>query len=110
MMSHTPGHIAGFIALRRERAAQRWRTARDYIALVAVVALLLFGTGAVQILTEQPEPSTRVVVDLADCPPLGPGLLPIVTFTITMRGDGTPELQGCTRWKERPVRQRQKNT
>lgn len=108
-LSHAPGHIAGFIAIRRERAAQRWRTARDYLALAAVVALLLFGTGAVQILADPPAPSTRIVVDILDCPPLTEASLPIVSFTITMRGDGTPESQGCTRWQKRIQVRRQKN-
>lgn len=100
--------IEEFAASQRHR--ERVQTAIDYAKLLAVIALLVFGTGTVQFLLDPPvAPSTRVVVDIAECPPLTEASLPIVSFTITMRGDGTPEVQGCTRFQKRTQVKRQKN-
>lgn len=96
-MNTAPGHIQGFIALDRDRARQRRQTALNYLSLAAILVLLLFGTGTVTIISER-SIARRVTVNLADCPPLRSPLDPdVVTFTIAMKGDGTPEVKRCTR-------------
>jgi hypothetical protein len=114
------GHIEGMIAFNRRRREARVWTALKYLGATAAI---LLATGAVTVVFPPAGGGTpasadgvagarapsRLTVDLAHCPPLDDKSLPIVSFTITMRGDGTPEVQGCTRWQKRIQVKRQKN-
>jgi len=44
-----------------------------------------------------PQKPQRIVLNLADCPPPGPDMTPIVVFIVNTRADGGPMQSRCTR-------------
>lgn len=111
MTSYSPGYIAGFIAIRRARARQRWQTALKYLG---VAAAIIFGTGTVTLVLDRDvAPATRFIVDLADCPEITPDDVPVVTFVVTLTSDLKPESYRCISWNKREAfkpKPRAKNT